>query len=119
AAFEVNAAQSAEGQEQDFSAVILEMEKQAHLGSADNRRTRVISEEAYPAVPGGARCGMRTGLSRRSGRPRRIAQWPGAYRFRSFRRRFLTKRAALLFYWSGDGRRDSYVLAAGDSARRR
>jgi 3-hydroxyisobutyrate dehydrogenase len=34
AAFEVNAAQSAEGQEQDFSAVILEMEKQAHLGSA-------------------------------------------------------------------------------------
>jgi 3-hydroxyisobutyrate dehydrogenase len=44
AAFEVNAAQSADGQEQDFSAVILEMEKQAHLGSADNRRTRVIRE---------------------------------------------------------------------------
>jgi len=44
AAFEVNAAQSAEGQEQDFSAVIQEMEKQAHLGSADNGRTRVISE---------------------------------------------------------------------------
>jgi 3-hydroxyisobutyrate dehydrogenase-like beta-hydroxyacid dehydrogenase len=44
AAFEVNAAQSAEGQEQDFSAVILEMEKQAHLGSADNGRTRVIGE---------------------------------------------------------------------------
>jgi 3-hydroxyisobutyrate dehydrogenase-like beta-hydroxyacid dehydrogenase len=44
AAFEVNAAQLAEGQEQDFSAVILEMEKQAHLGSADNGRTRVISE---------------------------------------------------------------------------
>ena len=44
AAFEVNAAQSAEGQEQDFSAVILEMEKQAHLGSADNGRTRVIRE---------------------------------------------------------------------------
>jgi 3-hydroxyisobutyrate dehydrogenase-like beta-hydroxyacid dehydrogenase len=44
AAFEVNAAQSAEGQEQDFSAVILEMEKQAHLGSADDRRTRVIRE---------------------------------------------------------------------------
>jgi 3-hydroxyisobutyrate dehydrogenase len=38
AAFEVNAAQSARGQEQDFSAVILEMEKQAHLGSADNGR---------------------------------------------------------------------------------
>jgi hypothetical protein len=33
AAFEVNAAQSAQGQELDFSAVILEMEKQAHLGS--------------------------------------------------------------------------------------
>ncbi len=44
AAFEVNAAQSAEGQEQDFSAVILEMEKQAHLGSADIGQTRVISE---------------------------------------------------------------------------
>jgi len=41
AAFEVNAAQSAEGQEQDFSAVILEMEKRAHLGSGDNGRTRV------------------------------------------------------------------------------
>jgi 3-hydroxyisobutyrate dehydrogenase-like beta-hydroxyacid dehydrogenase len=41
AAFEVNAAQSARGQEQDFSAVILEMEKQAHLGSGDNGRTRV------------------------------------------------------------------------------
>jgi 3-hydroxyisobutyrate dehydrogenase-like beta-hydroxyacid dehydrogenase len=34
--FQVNAAQSAQGQEQDFSAVILEMEKQAHLGSGDN-----------------------------------------------------------------------------------
>jgi 3-hydroxyisobutyrate dehydrogenase-like beta-hydroxyacid dehydrogenase len=33
AAFEVNVAQSAQGREQDFSAVILEMEKQAHLGS--------------------------------------------------------------------------------------
>jgi 3-hydroxyisobutyrate dehydrogenase len=31
AAFQVNAAQLARGQEQDFSAVILEMEKQAHL----------------------------------------------------------------------------------------
>jgi 3-hydroxyisobutyrate dehydrogenase len=38
AAFEVNAAQSARGQEQDFSAVILEMEKRAHLGSWDNAR---------------------------------------------------------------------------------
>ena len=36
AAFEVNAAQSAQGQEQDFSAVILEMERQAHLGSGDD-----------------------------------------------------------------------------------
>jgi 3-hydroxyisobutyrate dehydrogenase len=35
AAFEVNVAQSAQGREQDFSAVILEMEKQARLGSAD------------------------------------------------------------------------------------
>ena len=41
AAFEINAAQSAQGQEQDFSAVILEMEKQAHLDSGDNRRIRV------------------------------------------------------------------------------
>jgi 3-hydroxyisobutyrate dehydrogenase-like beta-hydroxyacid dehydrogenase len=40
AAFQVNAAQSAQGQEQDFSAVILEMEKQAHLGSGDNGRAR-------------------------------------------------------------------------------
>jgi 3-hydroxyisobutyrate dehydrogenase-like beta-hydroxyacid dehydrogenase len=32
AAFEVNARQSQQGQEQDFSAVILQMEKQAHLG---------------------------------------------------------------------------------------
>jgi hypothetical protein len=40
AAFEVNAAQSAQGQEQDFSAVILQMEKQAHLDSGDNRRIR-------------------------------------------------------------------------------
>ena len=38
AAFEVNAAQSARGPEQDFSAVILEMEKQAHLGSGDKGR---------------------------------------------------------------------------------
>jgi 3-hydroxyisobutyrate dehydrogenase-like beta-hydroxyacid dehydrogenase len=44
AAFEVNVAQSAQGQEQDFSAVILEMEKQAHLGSAEKGRTRGISD---------------------------------------------------------------------------
>jgi len=40
AAFEVNAAQSAQGREQDFLAVILEMEQQAHLSSGDNGRTR-------------------------------------------------------------------------------
>jgi 3-hydroxyisobutyrate dehydrogenase len=44
AAFEVNVAQSAEGQEQDFSAVILEMERQAHMGSGENPRTRVSNE---------------------------------------------------------------------------
>jgi 2-hydroxy-3-oxopropionate reductase len=40
AAFEVNSAQSAQGTEQDFSAVILEMEKRDHLGSADHGQTR-------------------------------------------------------------------------------
>jgi 3-hydroxyisobutyrate dehydrogenase-like beta-hydroxyacid dehydrogenase len=39
AAFEINARQSDEGAEQDFSAVILEMEKLAHLGSNGNGRT--------------------------------------------------------------------------------
>jgi 3-hydroxyisobutyrate dehydrogenase-like beta-hydroxyacid dehydrogenase len=39
AAFEINAAQSAQGLEQDFSAVILEMEKQAHLVFGDNGGT--------------------------------------------------------------------------------
>jgi 3-hydroxyisobutyrate dehydrogenase-like beta-hydroxyacid dehydrogenase len=38
AAFEVNAAQSAQGQEQDFSAVILEMERKAQLASGDVAR---------------------------------------------------------------------------------
>jgi 3-hydroxyisobutyrate dehydrogenase-like beta-hydroxyacid dehydrogenase len=41
AAFEINARQSDEGEEQDFSAVILQMEKQAHLSSKDNDLTRV------------------------------------------------------------------------------
>jgi 3-hydroxyisobutyrate dehydrogenase-like beta-hydroxyacid dehydrogenase len=41
AAFEINARQSDEGAEQDFSAVILQMEKLAHLGSTDKGRTRV------------------------------------------------------------------------------
>jgi 3-hydroxyisobutyrate dehydrogenase len=38
AAFEINARQSEEGAEQDFSAVILQMEKRAHLGSNGNGR---------------------------------------------------------------------------------
>jgi 3-hydroxyisobutyrate dehydrogenase-like beta-hydroxyacid dehydrogenase len=39
AAFEINARQSDEGPEQDFSAVILQMEKRAHLGSNGNGET--------------------------------------------------------------------------------
>jgi len=39
AAFEINARQSDEGAEQDFSAVILQMEKRAHLGSDGNGQT--------------------------------------------------------------------------------
>src|SRR6202022_3931122 len=39
AAYEVNAMQSEQGKEQDFSAVILQMEKQASLGSTDKERT--------------------------------------------------------------------------------
>jgi 3-hydroxyisobutyrate dehydrogenase-like beta-hydroxyacid dehydrogenase len=39
AAFEMNARQLDEGPEQDFSAVILQMEKRAHLGSNGNGRT--------------------------------------------------------------------------------
>jgi len=45
AAFEINAAQSALGQEQDFSAVILEMEKRAHLDPGENGRTRIASAQ--------------------------------------------------------------------------
>jgi len=41
AAYKVNAMQSEQGKEQDFSAVILQMEKQASLGSTDKGRTRV------------------------------------------------------------------------------
>jgi len=40
AAFEINARQSDEGAEQDFSAVILQMEKRAHVGSNGDGRTR-------------------------------------------------------------------------------
>ncbi len=39
AAFDINARQLDEGAEQDFSAVILQMEKRAHLGSNGNGRT--------------------------------------------------------------------------------
>ena len=39
AAFEINARQWDEGGEQDFSAVILQMEKRAHLGSSGSGRT--------------------------------------------------------------------------------
>src|SRR5690348_14656754 len=39
AAFDINARQSDEGAEQDFSAVILQMEKRAHMGSNGNGRT--------------------------------------------------------------------------------
>ena len=41
AAFEINARQSDQGQEQDFSAVILQMEKQAHLDVRDERQARI------------------------------------------------------------------------------
>ena len=41
AAHEVNAMQSEQGEEQDFSAVILQMEKRASLGSTDKVPTRV------------------------------------------------------------------------------
>ena len=40
-ALEINAAQLTPGNEQDFSAVILQMEKQAHMDSADEERIRI------------------------------------------------------------------------------
>jgi 3-hydroxyisobutyrate dehydrogenase-like beta-hydroxyacid dehydrogenase len=43
AAFEVNAAQAAQGSEQDFSAVILQMEQQAHLDVSSKGRTRMVN----------------------------------------------------------------------------
>ena len=46
AAFEINARQSDEGAEQDFSAVILQMEKQAHLDSTDNSGLESVREKA-------------------------------------------------------------------------
>jgi 3-hydroxyisobutyrate dehydrogenase-like beta-hydroxyacid dehydrogenase len=45
AAFEINARQSDEGAEQDFSAVILQMEKQAHLDSTDNSGLESVREK--------------------------------------------------------------------------
>jgi len=39
AAFEINSRQLEDGAEQDFSSVILQMEKQAHLSAAGNGRT--------------------------------------------------------------------------------
>jgi 3-hydroxyisobutyrate dehydrogenase-like beta-hydroxyacid dehydrogenase len=50
AAFETNARQADEGAEQDFSAVILQMEKQAHLDSKDNGRTRVGVDSASKVI---------------------------------------------------------------------
>jgi len=41
AALQVNAAQLMPGNEQDFSAVILQMERQAHLDSADGKRVGI------------------------------------------------------------------------------
>jgi 3-hydroxyisobutyrate dehydrogenase-like beta-hydroxyacid dehydrogenase len=41
AAFEINSRQSDLGEEQDFSAVILQMEKQAHLDARDEGQTRI------------------------------------------------------------------------------
>ena len=41
AAFEVNSAQLTQANEQDFSAVIQQMEKQAHLEATDEGRTRI------------------------------------------------------------------------------
>lgn len=43
AAFEIHARQLEQGAEQDFSAVILEMEKQAHLDVSDERQTRTVA----------------------------------------------------------------------------
>jgi|SRR5579862_164835 len=46
AAFEINAKQLDHGNEQDFSAVILQMEEQAQLSSTDSGRTRVAVASA-------------------------------------------------------------------------
>src|SRR5271154_3274986 len=46
AAFEVNATQAAPGNEQDFSAVILQMEERAHLGSSDKWQNKASAASA-------------------------------------------------------------------------
>ena len=48
AAFEVNSAQAAHGNEQDFSAVIQRMEKQARLDYTDEGQTRIDARQATP-----------------------------------------------------------------------
>jgi 3-hydroxyisobutyrate dehydrogenase-like beta-hydroxyacid dehydrogenase len=50
AAYQVNAAQLAEGAEQDLSAVILQMEKRAHLGSTDKGPARASVASATKKV---------------------------------------------------------------------
>jgi 3-hydroxyisobutyrate dehydrogenase-like beta-hydroxyacid dehydrogenase len=50
AAFEINSRQSDLGEEQDFSAVILQMEKQAHLRSKDNGLTRAGVDSARKVI---------------------------------------------------------------------
>jgi len=50
AAYEINARQTDEGEEQDFSAVILQMEKLAHLGSKNVGLTRVGADSASKVI---------------------------------------------------------------------
>jgi 3-hydroxyisobutyrate dehydrogenase len=49
AAFEVNAVQAEQGNEEDFSAVILRMEKQAHLDFTNEERTRIGASQVKSA----------------------------------------------------------------------
>jgi hypothetical protein len=58
AAFEINARQSDEGAEQDFSAVILQMEKRAHLFPVSRQYPfrlgcALTDRSSCPAPPGG------------------------------------------------------------------
>ena len=52
-AFEVNEKQSEQGSEQDFSAVILQMEKQAHLDSTDAGRSQTGAHREKPVYRDG------------------------------------------------------------------